>query len=558
MKTSSNKNKIFSIFEVENILKKQKIISALWIGSSKKYSHYQNFYLPLKKLFGESILFDPRKVRFSHGSEQMNKMLFSLVEKEKPDYILVIVGRDELTIETIEIIKKISPETKIISLVGDDDTQFETLKRYQGFFVDCNLLAQPNYEKNYWKEGMKNTFPLVGINTDIFKPMKIKKIYDVTFIGAPSEPRADIIRFLIDNKINLKIFGRGWEIYPEFKDFYIGPLETEDMIKVINQTRINLTLSKNTLGVIHFKGRVFEIPACKSFSLTDHFKEYLKFFKKDKEIVMFKNKKDLLKKINYYLKNEKEREKIAENPYKKIIKNHSILVTFKNMFKKVMENEEIFSSKIPIIKEKIITLKKEDIHKNLEGIKNLIKEFDYVSFSDGDSLPLKHKDYLQSYSLEKTKKEISCCDYYVYNKLLGNYLMVNTHRSFLYFRKDKFDQLISINQLAVSKNYFINNLSKFRGFFNGKRIDIINKKNTCFISIPLIKNRKINKLDYDVFSYAFQKIFIIEAYSLFKQKKLFRSSYFYRLTYFLVKNPLFMKFFLEFIKDKQNWNRLRI
>tara|TARA_Y100000310_G_scaffold221576_1_gene223169 strand:- start:24637 stop:26313 length:1677 start_codon:yes stop_codon:yes gene_type:complete len=558
MKTISNKNKKFSIFEVENILKKQKIICALWIGSSKKYSHYQLFYIPLKKLFGEAILFDPRKVRFSQGSEQMNKMFLSLVEKEKPDYIFVIVGRDELTIETMEIIKKISPETKIIALVGDDDTQFETLKRYQGIFVDCSFIAQPNYEKNYRKDGIKNTFPTVGVNLDLNKPMNTKKIYDVTFIGAASEPRLDMLRFLVNNKVNLKIFGRGWEIYPEFKDIYFGGLEMEDMIKIINQTKINLALSRNTLGVLHFKGRVFELPACKSFTLVDYFKEYLKYFKKDKEIVMFKNKKDLLKKINYYLKNEKEREKITNNSYKKMRKNHDILITFKKMFKNIMENEGIFSSKMPIIKKKIISLKKEDLHKNFKEIKNLIKNFDYVSFSDGDSLPLKHKDYLQVYSLEKTKKDISCCDYYIYDKILGNYLLVNTQRAFLYFKQDKFNQLISINQLAVSKNYFLNNINRFKGFFDGKKIDIINNKNTCFVSIPLIKNKKINELDYDVFSYTFQKIFIVKTYSLLKQKKLFSSLYFYRLLYFLVKNPLLMRSFIENIKDKRNWNRLRM
>tara|TARA_Y100000034_G_scaffold20722_2_gene23730 strand:- start:2038 stop:3714 length:1677 start_codon:yes stop_codon:yes gene_type:complete len=558
MKISSNKNKKFSISEIENILKKQKILFALWIGSSKKYSHYQLFYLPLKKLFREAILFDPRKVRFSHGSEQMNKMFLSLVKKEKPDYVFVIVGRDELTIETMEMIKKISPKTKIIALVGDDDTQFETLKRYQGFFVDCNLIAQPNYEKNYRKNGMKNIYPTVGVNLDIYKSMNTKKIYDVTFIGAPSKPRLDILRFLVNNKVNLKIFGRGWENYSEFKDIYLGSLETENVIKVINQTKINLALSKNTLGVLHFKGRVFELPACKSFTLVDYFSGYMKFFKKDKEIVMFKNENDLLEKINYYLKNEKEREKIADNSYKKIIKNHNILVTFKKMFKKIMENKEIFSPKIPIIKKKIITLKKEDLHKNPEEIKNLIKKFDYVSFSDGECLPLKYKDYLQISSLEKTKKDISCCDYYVYDKILGNYLLVNTYRAFLYFKQDKFNQLISINQIAVSKNYFLSNINKFKGFFDGKKIDIINNKNTCFVSIPLIKNKKINKMDYDVFSYTFQKIFVVKIYSLLKQKKLFSSLYFYRLLYFLVKNPILMRSFIENIKDKRNWNRLRM
>ena len=558
MKKLNNKNKKFSISEVENILKNQKIIFALWNGASKKDSHHQNFYLPLKKLFGEAILFDPRKVRFAHGSEKMNKLFLSLVEKEKPDYIFLIVGRDELTIETMDEIKKIYPKTKIIALVGDDDTQFETLKRYQELFVDCSFISQLNYEKNYRKDGMKNTFPTTSINTDIFYSMNAKKIYDVTFIGQPSKPRVEIVRFLVKNNVNLKIFGRGWENYLEFKNFYLGALETEDMVKVINQTKINLAFSKNSCGVPHFKGRFFEFSACKSFSLSDYFKEYVKFLKEGEEMVMFKDEKDLLRKIRYYLKNEKEREKISENAYKKTINNHNILITYKKMFKKIMENEGTFSSKLPKVDKKIITLKKEDIHKSPEDIKDLIRRFDYVSFSDGKSLPLKYKNYLQSYSLEKTKKDVSCCDYYVYDKIFGNYLLINTYRSFLNFSKEKFDQLVSINQLAVTKDYFLKNVNLFREFFGGRKIDIVDDKNVCFVSIPLVKNKKLNKMDYDICSYAFQKIFIVKIYSLLKQKKLFTSLYFYKLIYSLAKNSLLRNSFIEFIKKKRNWNQSRI
>ena len=191
-------------------------------------------------------------------------------------------------------------------------------------------------------------------------------------------------------------------------------------------------------------------------------------------------------------------------------------------------------------------------------MKNSIKSYDYVSFSDGGSSHLKYKDYLQIYSLEKTKKDISCCDYYIYDKILGNYLLADIYKAFLNFKQDKFNQLISLNQIAVSKNYFLKNIDRFKRFFDGGKIDIINSKNTCFVSIPLTKKKKINELDYDVFSYAFQKIFVIEMYSLLKQKNLFFSSYFYRLIYLLSKNQLLLKSFIDIIKDKRNWNQLRI
>ena len=545
--------KKLSILEVEKTLKKQKLVFAFLNSSDKKDSSHQNYYLQLKKLFGRTIIFDPLKIMNSYGHKKMQEIFLSLIKKEKPEYVFLNGRRDELTIETIEKIKKISLNTKIIGTSGDDDKDFEPLKRYHALFMDCTLIHQVNYLKNYYKDGIKNVYPAVGINTEIFKPMNLEKIYDVTFMGNATEERIKTIRFLIKNGINLKIVGGRWNNYPEFKEFCLGYLSPEEAVKIINQTKINLALSKNKYGKASFKWRVFEIAACKSFSLVDYFDKYSKYFKNNKEMIMFKNEQDLLKKINYYLLHEKEREEIAENSYKKAIKNHDVLKEFKEIFKTILENSETFSQKFPQIKEKSMTLKKESFEKSNNEIKEFIKNYDYISFSDGNSVPLNRKDYLQAYSLNKTVKDISCCDCYVYDKILGNYLTTNVFRAFPILKADKFNQAITINQIVVTKEYFIKNINKFRTFFNGKKIDIISEKNTAFISIPLVKIKKINKVEPEVFDTFFhQKNFIFDISRLLKQKKLFTSRYFYRLIYILLRNRQFRVFFIKFVKGRLN------
>ena len=105
----------------------------------------------------------------------------------------------------------------------------------------------------------------------------------------------------------------------------------------------------------------------------------------------------------------------------------------------------------------------------------------------------------------------------------------------------------------VSKDYFIKNLNKFREFFNGNKIDIINEKNTAFISIPLVKINKINKMDLETFSIFFhQKNFIFDINLLLKQKRLFASHYFYKLIYLLLKKKVFRDFFIKFVKERLN------
>lgn len=547
-------NKKFSISEIEKILKKQKIVFAFWNCSSKEDDPYQMWYLPLKKLFGKAILFDPRQMRFCYGSKKMNELFFSLIKKEKPDYIFTNVRRDEQTIETMEKIKEISPKTKIIAFSGDDDKDFEPLKRYQALFVDCTFIAQPGYIEKYYADGIKKVFHSFSINTNLFKQENTEKIYDVTFIGKPLKPRLEILRCLIKNRVNLKIFGRGWQNYPEFRNFYRGQLKTSNMIKVINQSKVNLSLLKNEYGQLHFKGRVLMFPSCKAFSLTEYFDKCLKFFKNSEEIVMFKNHEDLLEKIKYYLKHEKEREKIAENAYKKIFGKHNVFKDFKEMFKRIIETPQLFSPHLPKLKKRIITLDKEDLKKSNERIKELIKDYDYLSFLDNNSIPLKYKEYLQAYSLEKTGKKMSCCDCHIYDKVLGNYLTTNVYKTFRILEKKEFNQAITINQVAVTKDYFLKNIDKFRSFVEGKLIEIVNERDTCFISIPLVKLLEIKKINQKILSSCFfHKNFLLNNYLIFKQKKLLVTPYLYRTLGILIKNPALALSIFKFVKDKKNW-----
>ncbi len=522
--------KKISLSETEKLLKNKTALCALWNCEDKRNWPYQLGYLVYRDLFKEVFLFDPKIERLKYGSEIMKRKLFTIIENKKPDYVFLLLEANDISLDTLERIKEISPETKTIAIFGDEDIHFYTRSRYYALFLDYCIFCPTKYIYSYKKDGITNAIPFVGgVNTENFKPLNLSKKYDVVCIGKPQPTsRVDAIRFLIKNGIKVNIWGYGWDKYPEFKQIYGGPLNHNDMVKIINQTKIYLGFCKNRLGEAHNTGKFFESAACGTFCLVDEFPEYLEYFKINEEIVSFDNNEDLLKKIRYYLKNEKERERIARNAYKKTIKNHNYHLIYKKIFQKIFMMDKDNKNILPKLNKKFIELSNYDMNKNDLYIKEKLNKYSYVCFSDNKSTAHKYKNFLQAYSLEKTGKDICYCDYFVFSQGLGRYLKSDIFRSFLNVKKNEFNKLLNINQIMVRKDYFIKYLKHFKEFYNGEELNIIDKKNIAFIEIPLVQINGLNKisrdclykLDFNSLENSFQLKFMIELYLLLYQKRI--------------------------------------
>lgn len=476
----------------------KKLLFAPWAAKNKQYFSYQAWYSALSSLFDSTIVFDPQKELYKHGKDKMNAKFLELISKEKPDFIFLWLIYDEFYLETLDQIKEVSPKTRLVNFFGDDNILFDRYSKYMSLFVDYSLASHHDFLYKYKENNISPMFFSCGVNTNQFKELSSEKEIDVTFVGTPMADRVDYISYLIKKGVKVKVFGTGWEKYKEFSNIFGGKLSSEEMVEVINKSKINLSFSKNYAGVPGFKSRVFEVSACNSFILVEKFDGYNKFLKPGKELVMFDGKEDLLKKINYYLKNEKERESIANRAYNKIISNYSQVKEFENIFSQIIKLNNP-KKVLPFIETGSKNLSILDLQRDRKDLTLALKDFEFVTIGNPENKHFRY--YMQKYSLDKTGKDISCCDYYIKSNSIGDYISIFTEHSQKTMKRPVFLKTIPIECIMVRKSYFLDNLELFRSFDESK--DKLLRDNVCFVGIPLlsIKSKpKINDEDLDKIS----------------------------------------------------------
>ncbi|MBN1232609.1 MAG: glycosyltransferase [Candidatus Coatesbacteria bacterium] len=225
--------------------------------------------------------------------------------------------------------------------LSDDDWQFHIYSRFLGHYYNLCLTTYEWRLKDFKRAGLNAYHMQWAGNQNVYRKMDLEKEFDVTFIGSIYGQRYEIIKYLINNGVKLRIFG----IKPrqqDLLDYWGGYVSTEESIEIINKSKINLSfLSASVKEYTSIKLRLFEIPVSGGFQICDDYEYVYKYFKKDKEIITFTDKKDLLNKIKLYLQNSRKRDLISERAYKRAISEHTWEKRYKGLFDYINVNNEL-------------------------------------------------------------------------------------------------------------------------------------------------------------------------------------------------------------------------
>ena len=113
---------------------------------------------------------------------------------------------------------------------------------------------------------------------------------------------------------NIKLWGRDWVKFPEYKSYAMGPAQNgETLSKIYQASKIVLGLNPGATGA----ARSWESMLSGTFYMSNYIppeedaSDIRKILKVGENLVMFYNKKDLIKKVKYYLEHDEERREMA-------------------------------------------------------------------------------------------------------------------------------------------------------------------------------------------------------------------------------------------------------
>jgi spore maturation protein CgeB len=262
------------------------------------------------------------KLKFPIDESGVNKKIISELDKKKYDLLWLEKGND-IKPSTLVYVKKKFTKIKIISISEDD--MFASHSHSYWYRLGLSKYDKVFTTKLY---NLTELLSFGAISTELFmdsyideihKPIKLSnndsQLYsaDVSAIGAYEFERAETLYFLAINGIKVTVWGSNWSLFKKkHKNLVIknSYLFNESYTKAIIATKINLNFLRK-VNRDEITSRSIEIPACGGFMITERTDRQINLFREGIEAEYFSSNEELLKKINYYLKNPTKRKKIS-------------------------------------------------------------------------------------------------------------------------------------------------------------------------------------------------------------------------------------------------------
>lgn len=287
-------------------------------------------YEPLRRIFGQVVLYDFLRRRAELGLRAMNEEVLALGREMRPRYVLWTSFYDDIRRSTLAEMQKMGSTT--VGWFFDDEWRFGMYSKYWIPYLDYCVTNAISAVPAYRKLGARviQTIPNTGIAVDV-DWSRVQAERDISFIGSiRTADRRRYVHELGQNQIPVTVLGEGGGGYVSF----------ERMLEIFRTSRINLNFSKvgDDRGHLQIKGRVFQVCMAGGFLLTEYAPGLEKYFELDKEIVSFENPQEMVEKVRYYLNHDRERRAIAQAGWERAHRDYSSSRMVAKVFEEIEED----------------------------------------------------------------------------------------------------------------------------------------------------------------------------------------------------------------------------
>jgi spore maturation protein CgeB len=363
-----------------------------------------NLYLPLVDLGHDVIEFQYDLRETFQNLNKMDPVQQAFIRRNRPKLSKELLRqvKEAHSVEPITLFFSYFYDACVLPAAIDEirSMGIKTVNWYCNGSYQLNLVSEisPHYdwclvpEKfrlcDYEQMGARPIYCQEAANPTIYKPYNLPKEYDVVFIGQAYGERPAYIKYLVEQDINIKVWGYGWRndsstykdrnfvnravriahktltpegrkaLFMRARNILSSPTEVisterlelplsilgstlsdNEMIKMYSRAKINLGFSsvgnthQTNQRIVQVRLRDFEVPMSGGFYLVEYMEELEEFFKIGEEIVCYANPQDLAEKIKYYLKKDSEREAIRVRGYERCQRDHTWHERFKMAFR---------------------------------------------------------------------------------------------------------------------------------------------------------------------------------------------------------------------------------
>ena len=159
--------------------------------------------------------------------------------------------------------------------------------------------------------GIPIEFYPFSIDTELFKPMNLEKKYDVSLIGNMSSSY-----YPLRNEFHKKMLGSDFKYHHPEMVIYVR----DEFARHINESKICVTCSSSYKYLVQ---KYYEVTSCGTLLMADlpMDAEYQHFIPGHNFVEV--SPSNILSKVKYYLENEDEAKRIADNGRKTILQYHT-------------------------------------------------------------------------------------------------------------------------------------------------------------------------------------------------------------------------------------------